>query len=313
MLVGEAAEGDQPAGQGVAGGLVARHHQQDQEHDQLVVGELGVAYAPGGAAPVLPGQRALVERLGEDADDVVGRAVRPAGLDELDAGHGELAARLGRRHQHRVVGVGVAVARHHGVAPAVELLALVGVEAHELGDHDQRHVDGEVGHEVALAPLGDLVDDLVGQVPDVVGEVADHAGREALVDEAALPGVLGVVHGDDRHGGRHLGAHALGRGVALLVARDVGHVLVAGHDPQLVAGVPPQGRVGAQPAVGLPRVVVEARVEDVDVHGRRGAASGLGGGPLGERHGGSLSNERLMGKRRRRAAHRGERPARLRM
>ena len=136
------------------------------------------------------------------------------GLDQLDAQRGELAERLRRRVEHGVVGLDVAVAGHHGVGPPVQLVALLGVEAHHLADDDERHVDGEVLDEVELAPLGDLVDDLVGELADVVGELADHAGREALVDQPALAGVLGVVHGDDRHGRRHLGPHALGRRVA---------------------------------------------------------------------------------------------------
>ena len=53
--------------------------------------------------------------------------------------------------EHGIVGVDVAVAGHHRVGPPVEAVALVGVEAHELGDDDQRHVDGEVLDEVELA------------------------------------------------------------------------------------------------------------------------------------------------------------------
>ena len=60
-------------------------------------------------------------------------------------------------------------------------------------------------------------------------------GREAPVDEAALAGVLGVVHRDDRHRRRDLRAHALGGRVELLVAADVGDVVVAGDHPELVA------------------------------------------------------------------------------
>jgi hypothetical protein len=69
-----------------------------------------------------PGQRSLVVGLGEDADDVVGRAVGPTPLDQLDAHGGELAAGLRGAQQHGIVRVGVAVAGHHGVAPAVQVL-----------------------------------------------------------------------------------------------------------------------------------------------------------------------------------------------
>ena len=132
-----------------------------------------VVRARAGRADAAGRERALVEGVGEDADDVVGRP--SARRSSMSSTHiaGELAERLGRGVQHRVVGVEVAVAGHHGVAPAVELLALVGVEAHQLGDDDERHVDGEVLDEVALAPLGDLVDDLVRQLADVIGELPD--------------------------------------------------------------------------------------------------------------------------------------------
>ena len=94
---------------------------------------------------------------------------------------GVLTEGLGGGVQRRVVGVEVAVAGHHGVGPPVEAAALVGVEAHELGDDDQRQVDGEVLDEVELAALGDLVDDLVGQLPHVVAELAHRAGVKPLL------------------------------------------------------------------------------------------------------------------------------------
>ena len=52
--------------------------------------------------------------------------------------------------EHGVVGVDAAVAGHHRAGPAVEAEALVRVQAHELGDDDQRQVDGEVLDEVVL-------------------------------------------------------------------------------------------------------------------------------------------------------------------
>ena len=126
-----------------------------------------------GAAEVVARERAVVERLRERGDQVVGRAgIGPARLDELGAHGGVLAERLGRGVEHRVVRVVVPVARHHGVAPLVEPVALIGVEAHQLGDHDQRHVDGEVLDEVEAPAVGDLVDDLVRQLADVVGDGA---------------------------------------------------------------------------------------------------------------------------------------------
>ena len=109
-LVGEAAEPEEPAGDGVAGGLVARHHQHRAEHQQLVVGELVHAVLIGATA-VLTGELAAVERLGEHRDDVV-RRMLAALLDEL-LHQRRLPERLGGRLQPRVLGVGVAVPAHH--------------------------------------------------------------------------------------------------------------------------------------------------------------------------------------------------------
>ena len=47
------------------------------------------------------------------------------------------------------------------------------------------------------------------------------------------------------------------------------HIRVARDHPEVVVRVPVDGGVGPQPPVGLPGVVVEPRVEDVDRAGRR--------------------------------------------
>ena len=61
---------------------------------------------------------------------------------------GELAERLGGSEEDGVVAFGVPVAGHHVVGPAVHVHAQLGVEAHELTDDDERHVDGELLDEV---------------------------------------------------------------------------------------------------------------------------------------------------------------------
>ena len=172
-----------PAGEGVAGGLVAGDDQQDEEDEQLVVGQSALDVAgrcssstPGGALCSSGDEDAVVVGLGEDADEVVGDRLAPALGDELDAHRGVLAERGGGGEQRGVVGVGVAVAGHHGVGPAVHLQALLGVEAHELADDDERHVDGEVLDEVDLAPLGDVVDELAGELAHVAVSSRTRAG-----------------------------------------------------------------------------------------------------------------------------------------
>ena len=85
-LLGEPRQGDQPAGEGVAGGLVAGDEQDGEEREQLVVlepvlllGHLGpVLVAHALDRLVLLGEVAGVEGLGEDRDDVVRRGSRDA-------------------------------------------------------------------------------------------------------------------------------------------------------------------------------------------------------------------------------------------
>ncbi len=287
-LAGEAAEGEEPAGDGVAGGLVARHQQQGEEHQELVVLQGAVAVELAVARLLVLVEPALVEGPGEDADDVVGG--RLAALrDQLEAHLGELAER--DRGAVELGGVAlVAVAGHHGVGPPVHPVAGGRVEAHHLADHDERDVGRHLLDEVDLAAVLDLVDDLVGQVADVGHQLADPAGGEAPVDQAPLAGVLGVVEGDERHVGGHLRPHALGRGPQVGPPGDVEDVGVAADDPQVVDLVAVQGRLVAQPAVRLPGVVVQLRGEDVD--GRRdGRRDGRGRGG----HGPILTPERSFG------------------
>ncbi len=117
----------------------------------------------------------------------------------------------------------------------------------------------------------------------------DLPGREPLRHDAALPGVFGVVHRDDRHRRGDVGSDALGGRVDLGMARDVGHVLVPADHPQVVDGIPEHRGLVAEPAIALPRVVVEPRVEGIE--GERGRRVV---GEIGDRHGHQYqSNDRL--------------------
>ena len=209
----------------------------------MVPSTIGLVVGGAGRVGAHPGdQRALVVGVGEDGDEVLGDRLATALGDELGA-QGRVLAEGGRGgDEGGVVGLGVALAVHHGVGPLVELATLLGVEAHELGDDDQRQVDGEVLDEVDLAPIGDVVDELGGELAHVVGELAHPGGGEAPVDETAHPRVLGVVHGDDRQ--RHVehGAHALRpRSRARCGARRA---------PRPRASPPPRGRCARPSAPG---------------------------------------------------------------
>ena len=51
------------------------------------------------------------------------------------------------------------VGADHAVAPVEDLVPVLLGHAHHLGDHLERQLGGDVDDEVALAALGDVVDD----------------------------------------------------------------------------------------------------------------------------------------------------------
>ena len=203
-LVFEVEEGHHPPGDRVAGGLVARHRQDQEEHVELVLAE--------GLAVHVRGK--------QGGDDVLGRAAPPVGLElvgvavEVHRGLGHL---FGAGHH-----VGVFAADEH-VGPLEDLGPVPDGDAHHLGDGLQGQLGRHLGDEVAAAPLGDLIQDQGGAVLEVVLEQADHAGGEAPVDQPPVAGVGGRVHvyehvvplvlahGVGGVGLEHLGAAVVGR------------------------------------------------------------------------------------------------------
>ena len=102
--------------------------------------------------------RAVDLRVHEDAHQVVrGRLRAPlrhdaqAVLAVLEPGlhlGGELLRILAAERAHQVVG------------PAQQPLVVLGLDAEQVADHDQREPRRDVAHELALAALGDVVEDL---------------------------------------------------------------------------------------------------------------------------------------------------------
>ena len=134
-LVGVVGEGHHALGDRVAGRLVARHRQGDDEHPELGLGQLAVG-------------------LGVDqrADDVVAGVL---GLARRQL-HG-VPDQLGGRLQRVVVGeLGVVVAADHLVGPVEELVAVLQRHAEQLGDGQQRQLAGDLQDEVAGALGGGL-------------------------------------------------------------------------------------------------------------------------------------------------------------
>ena len=220
-LVGVLGEGPQAVADGVARGLVAGHHQQDEERGQLGVGErlavdVGVDQRRG-------------EVVGGVLDAVGGQA--PHELGQVVAGVHE--------GQHGVLALGdvLGVAEGQDDVGAVEDGVVVALgHAHHVADDLEREPGRHLGDEVALALVPHLGDEVVGDLLDVVLDGAHHAGVEGGRDDPAQPGVAGVVHVD--HGpeeleelGRHVedGGARLARAEELGVPADLDHVGVAGE------------------------------------------------------------------------------------
>ena len=166
-----------------------------------------------------------------------------------------------------------------------------------------------------LAPVGDAVDDLLGDVLDVGLERVEHAGREPAGHDAPQPGVAGVVHGDHRvevlgRLGPGVGdADALAGAEVLGAPADLDDVGVAGHGEEaarlgLTGGVAfeHERQLGLGPQRG------EGRFPLLE---RSGPELEVGQFDLGGVHGGSLRltvrsvNGRSRARRRRRMDRRG--------
>ena len=110
-------------------------------------------------------------------------SVRPIAVDlGLHERRGDVVARLGPLAGGDLAGVRRAsrasprlallgrgdgvVGRVHQLGQLVEPLAVGTGDAHQLGDQARRQPPGDVVHEVALAALDDVVDDLAGQLLD---------------------------------------------------------------------------------------------------------------------------------------------------
>ena len=122
-----------------------------------------------------------------------------------------------------------------------ELLLAAG-DAHHVDDDPQGQQGRDLGHEVALALLDDLVDDAGGHAFDVGTHRLELSGREAPGHDAAQPGVAGVVHVDHRAEELEELLRQVGDVGALARAEQLG--LPAGLDDVGVAGDRPVGRLG---------------------------------------------------------------------
>ena len=237
----------------VAGGLVARHQQQEGEVQQIVVGELF----------------AVDLGAGQNRQHVVARVLAPRG-DELDEVLVQLAD--GRERVHLDLGVGDTGTC---VGPSTELLPVLGRRTEQLRDHPGGQGSGDPFGELEGGAGFDIVEEPVHDLADLRLQDGNPPPGEAGVDQLAqLPmarrvgedevALLHRVLRQDRVGNRD----ALGRGEQGRVARYVADVLVLQQRPELRDVVPDDGRRGAQFLVG------GVRIADEEVRGMQGERGG---------------------------------------
>jgi hypothetical protein len=245
----------------LGGGLVAGDDHEEEEGDDVPVAEAVAVDLGGqqGVGEVVLGARAVRFHVpGEVAEDV-GRCLHSL-----------------RRHLCPAL-----LAVNHGVGPGPQRVAVFARHSDHLADHVHGELAGELLDEVAAPGLGEGVQIVHRQGPDVGLEVGDAAGCEAPAHQAPEPVVARRVHGQERHdrgGFLHLLAlerHALGVGEAQRVAKSREHVRVSRQGPEIAFFVVVHGGLVAQGPVhgvgvflGLPVVGIE--VDQARLLGRAG-------------------------------------------
>jgi hypothetical protein len=246
---------EQPARDRVARGLAAREREHVEEQRELEVGEARRTSA------------LFVGQLGarEDAPHVVAR-IRALARGERDAVLEDLALEhllLLRRDRH------LRIARDHVAVDPLEHIGAVRLgDPDDVGDHVHRERVGGIVHELALAALEQARDDRPRPRADLLFEPADHARREAAVDQPAQAPVRAAVGGDQRDAlpvsTEAAQRRALDRGEGLLVARDAADQVHRGDRPEagLADRLAHARRVGMAPDRGLAAQPREQRVRE---------------------------------------------------
>jgi hypothetical protein len=220
---------------------------------------------------VLVGELLAVDlRMDERRHHVVARTGATVG----DHSAGVLGVLLERLHDP-IHDVGRRRHRQSGdelVGPAQQHVAVLGLDAEEVADHDHRQVRGDVVHEVALAAGRDRVDELVADAADAGLVVLDPARRQPLVHEVPPAPVVGIVEVDHRGDRRRVRSRAHARAEGLRVLRDPQELRVRRDAPDAPDLVPVDRRVLAHPrevpvrVVGVPEPIQES---DRGIRGRR--------------------------------------------
>ena len=137
--------------------------------------------------------------------------------------------------------------------PPLELRVVVAGKPEDAGDHLDREVEGELLHEVGVAPGGELVDQLVDHGPhQALLPALEHLRAEGRRDQGPLHPVLGLVHLQDGPP-HHRAHHALvDRGREGLVVPQHLHALVEAEDGHRLDGS--EALLRAHPEVDRPHV-----------------------------------------------------------
>ena len=222
-----AQQGERAVADQVDGRLVAGHVEQHDERQELL-----------DAQPV-------ARLLGhEERRQHVVAEVGPSGLDHL----GEVGDELGDRRVagvERLEGGGRFERGGEGLAPVADLVGAVLRQVEQVGDHLERHREGQFVDELHLAPLGRPVEHGIDLGLDAAAQRVDRRRGERLADEPPQAGVVGRIEVEDRLG--TAGAPGASpfedrivtwRGVGVDVAAEVvaaqraRHVVVPGDDRQ---------------------------------------------------------------------------------
>ncbi|KOG83070.1 hypothetical protein ADK33_07220 [Streptomyces griseus subsp. rhodochrous] len=170
-------EREKRVAEGVGGGLVSGHEQQDGQGDQVLLAHVVVGVA---RRDELVEERVagVLSSAGDEPGRVGGHGVR-GGVDDRG---------VSGREQPR--------------GPALDIGPLGLRHSEQLADHGDRERCGETGHEVDGSFGGPLVEQAVGGAGDERAQPLDAAGGESHGHQPAQPGVVGRVAGQHGVGDR---------------------------------------------------------------------------------------------------------------
>lgn len=178
-------EGDHGVAEQRGGGDVPGDQQQGDESDDLLVRQARSVHLGGeeSAGEVVPG-------VGAAAPDVVQHVA-------VHLAHGRGDGLQGPFQVGHVEAVAELVTVEEGAGPFLEQSVVVGGDAEEFGDHDDRQGVGEGVDQVEPVAVGDAVEEARAHGLDARFEPVDRSGGEGLADQGAELAVFRRIHADE--------------------------------------------------------------------------------------------------------------------